>query len=52
MITNNGSGADLRCVSGDTKPAAAPVNTLILEVDTGDFYYFDGTDWQKVGGDS
>lgn len=50
-ITLNGSGADLRCESTDTKPADAPVNTLILEVDTGDFYYFDGADWQKVGGE-
>lgn len=51
MVTNNGSGADLRCESTDAKPADVPVNTLILEVDTGDFYYFDGADWQKVGGE-
>lgn len=25
------------------------VNSMFLELDTGDFYYFDGEDWQKVG---
>lgn len=49
MITNNGSCADLRCESTDTKPTDVPVNTLILEVDTGVFFYFDGTEWKKVG---
>ena len=26
------------------------VASLFLELDTGDFYYFDGTTWSKVGG--
>lgn len=50
MITLNGAQADLRGESTDTKPTNVEVNTLMLEVDTGDFYYFDGTTWQKVGG--
>lgn len=50
MITNNGSSLDLLGLSTDTKPDDAAVNTLFLELDTGDFYYFDGSDWQKVGG--
>jgi hypothetical protein len=37
-------------LSTDTKPTedVAP-NSLFLELDTGDFYYFDGSDWAKVG---
>lgn len=38
-------------LSTDTKPTfGIPVNALFLELDTGDFYYFDGTSWSKVGG--
>ena len=37
-------------VHDDDKPTAVPVNTLFLELDTGDIYYFDGENWQKVGG--
>lgn len=51
MITLNGSNADYRGMSTDTKPLDAAVNALFLEVDTGDFYYFDGTAWAKVGGE-
>ena len=50
MITNNGASADLKGESTDTKPTGVDVNTLFLELDTGDFYYFDGTEWKKVGG--
>ena len=50
MITNNGSVPDLRGKSTDEKPIDAPVNQMFLELDTGDFYYFDGEEWQKVGG--
>lgn len=50
MITNNGSSLDLLGLSTDTKPDDAAVNTLFLELDTGDFYYFDGEAWAKVGG--
>ena len=49
MVTLNGSQADLRGVSTDSKPTNVDVNTLFLEVDTGDVYYFDGTTWAKVG---
>ena len=48
--TLNGHGADYRGLSTDTKPATAAVNALFLEMDTGDFYYFDGAEWQLVGG--
>ena len=49
MITLNGAQADLRGDSEDEKPTNVEVNTLMLEVDTGNFYYFDGTEWKKVG---
>lgn len=38
-------------LSTDTKPTDCAVNSLFLELDTGDFYYFDGTEWAKVGGE-
>ena len=50
MITRNGNSAGYVGLSTDTKPANAEVNELFLELDTGDFYYFDGTEWLKVGG--
>lgn len=49
MITVNAT-TDYRGMSTDDKPADADVNALLLEVDTGDFYYFDGENWGKVGG--
>ena len=38
-------------LSTDNKPTetVAP-NSLFLELDTGDCYYFNGSAWQKVGG--
>ena len=40
-----------RGLHGDTKPTeGVGLNALFLELDTGDFYYFNGTDWAKVGG--
>lgn len=50
-VTLNGSNADYMGLSTDTKPTEdIPVNTLFLELDTGDFYYYDGSEWSKVGG--
>lgn len=52
MITVN-APTDYRCKSTDDKPADADVNALLLEVDTGDFYYFDDDEeWHKVGGEN
>lgn len=51
MITVNAT-TDYRCMSTDEKPTDADVNALLLEVDTGVFYYFDGENWGKVGGDT
>ena len=38
-------------VSADAKPTNVSVNSLFLELDTGDLYYFNGTTWAKVGGE-
>lgn len=46
---------EFKGLSTDTKPTSEfggfkiAVNSLFLELDTGDFYYFDGEDWNKVG---
>lgn len=50
MITNSGSSATLVGLSTDEKPTNKDINTIFLELDTADAYYFDGTTWQKVGG--
>lgn len=51
-IVLNGSGADYRGLSTDIKPTdeLVAVNSIYLELDTGNFYYFDGTTWNKIGG--
>ena len=38
-------------LSTDAKPADAGINSLFLELDTGDFYYFTGETWAKDGGE-
>lgn len=43
--------AEYRGLSSDTKPTEnVQENSLFLELDTGDFYYFADGDWSKVGG--
>lgn len=53
MVTNNTNKAngehEYKGLSTDTKPTSCAVNSLFLELDTGNFYYFDGEEWQKVG---
>lgn len=56
---NNVDGDSLKSyefcgLSTDQKPVEVngnviEVNSLFLELDTGDFYYFNGTSWAKVG---
>lgn len=41
--------AEFKCLSTDSKPTTCGVNSLFLELDTGDVYYFTGEDWSKVG---
>lgn len=58
MITNmgnkygeRGTRADFMGLSTDTKPSTdIDTNSLFLELDTGDLYFFTGADWSKVGG--
>lgn len=50
MVTLNGATADLRGNSTDEKPANVEINTIFVELDTGDAYYYNGTVWVKVGG--
>lgn len=50
-VTLNGATANYMGLSTDTKPSNADINSLFLELDTGDFYYYDGDSWEKVGGD-
>ena len=50
MITNSGSSANLVGLSTDSKPTNVDINTIFLELNTGDAYYFDGATWRKVGG--
>lgn len=53
-VTNEGSSTNLKGKSTDSKPTTGvELNALFLELDTGDFYYFDtDDDWHKVGGDT
>ena len=49
MVTVN-TNIDYRGLSTDEKPTdETAVNSLFLEIDTGDFYAFNGTTWAKVG---
>lgn len=62
MITNMGNKNgiygnrfDFMGLSTDAKPTNSEqfpmdTNSLFLELDTGDIYYFTGSTWAKVGG--
>ena len=46
-------GHEYICLSGDNKPTVGVAeNALLLEADTGDFYYYSNKSWSKVGGNS
>ena len=39
------------CESKDSKPTDdITINTKLKELDTGDVYYYSGTEWVKIGG--
>lgn len=50
MVTNYGGTGDLMCSSTDVKPTDVAVNTRCLELDTGKFWYFNGTSWTETPG--
>lgn len=46
-----GNRMDYMGLSTDSKPTEGiAVNSLFLELDSGDLYYFNGSTWAKVGG--
>jgi hypothetical protein len=50
MITNIGSTANLKGESTDVKPITGIAqNTLFLELDTEELYYWNGMEWKVVG---
>ena len=48
MVTLKGYIANMLGLSTDQKPTDAEVNTIIRELDTNKYYYFDGTDWNEI----
>lgn len=48
MVTLKGYTANMLGLSTDQKPTDAEVNTIIRELDTNKYYYFDGTDWNEI----
>jgi len=54
MVTVNdrkeGTEQEYKGLSTDTKPTNCSANSLFFELDTGDFYYYTGEHWAKVGG--
>ena len=47
-LSRDSSYVELEGVSTDTKPTEdIGVNSKFYELDTGDFYYFDGSAWNK-----
>lgn len=49
-VTLQGSCPNYVGLSTDDKPMDCPVNSLFTELDTKKEYYFDGEEWQEVGG--
>ncbi len=55
MITYNDNRGlndyEYKGLSTDDKPTEeVATNSIFLELDTGDFYYFTGEEWAKIGG--
>lgn len=49
--TTRATTFDWMCLSTDTKPTTGvQANELLLELDTKNKFYFDGTQWQPFGG--
>lgn len=51
---NNYMAYDYKGLSTDAKPQnpqyKVGINSMFFELDTGDFYYYTGETWAKVGG--
>lgn len=48
MITQKGYTANYVCLSTDVKPLDKEINSIIHELDTDKYYYFDGSDWNEI----
>ena len=48
MITQKGYTANYVCLSTDVKPLDKDINSIIHELDTDKYYYFDGSDWNEI----
>lgn len=48
MITQKGYTANYVCLSTDVKPLDKEINSIIHELDTDKYYYFDGSDWNEM----
>lgn len=48
MITQKGYTANYVCLSTDVKPLDKDINSIMHELDTDKYYYFDGTQWNEM----
>ena len=48
MITQKGYTANYVCLSTDVKPLDKDINSIMHELDTDKYYYFDGTQWNEI----
>lgn len=49
ILSINPTRGEFIGVSTDTKPTDVGTNSIFIELDTGDVYYFTGAAWAKVG---
>lgn len=52
MVTMIGSAPTYCGTSSDDKPGSVIINSKFKELDTGDTYYYTGSEWLKIGGAS
>ena len=49
MLTLKGYTGNINCLSTDSKPTTkVDINTILRELDTNKYYYFDGTTWNQI----
>lgn len=48
MTTQKGYTANYVCLSTDVKPLDKDINSIMHELDTDKYYYFDGTQWNEM----
>lgn len=48
MTTQKGYTANYDCLSTDVKPLDKDINSIMHELDTDKYYYFDGTQWNEM----